>query len=136
GLSTRDADRRAVDLLERLDLAGGMDTALRGLSKGNLQKVALAQALTVPPRLLVLDEPWSGLDAAAHGTLAEIIADAANDGGMVVFTDHRESVVRAHATHVYGIDAGRVGALAEAPSLITRLVLRATNDQPDHDVEI
>jgi hypothetical protein len=56
--------------MEQLALAGGMDTALRRLSKGNLQKVALAQALLVPPRLLVLDEPWSGLDVSALVVLA------------------------------------------------------------------
>jgi ABC-type multidrug transport system ATPase subunit len=129
GLSTRDASRRARDLMEQLALAGGMDTALRRLSKGNLQKVALAQALLVPPRLLVLDEPWSGLDTSAHGALADVMADVASTGAVVVFTDHRESVVRSHATHVYGIAAGRVTAMADAPRLVTRLVLRAPDGQ-------
>jgi ABC-type multidrug transport system ATPase subunit len=129
GLSTRDASGRARDLMEQLALAGGMDTALRRLSKGNLQKVALAQALLVPPRLLVLDEPWSGLDVSAHGALADIMAEVASDGAVVVFTDHRGSVVRTHASHIYGIAEGRISAMADAPQLITRLVLRG----PDGD---
>jgi len=46
----------------------------------------------VAPQLLVLDEPWSGLDASAHGTLSCIIAEIAGAGGAVVFADHRESI--------------------------------------------
>jgi ABC-type multidrug transport system ATPase subunit len=62
------------------------------------------------PQLLVLDEPWSGLDASAHGVLAEIIGEVAGVGGAVVFTDHREQVTRTHASRIYGISEGRVTA--------------------------
>ncbi|MCW6008202.1 ABC transporter ATP-binding protein [Micromonospora sp. CPCC 205371] len=108
GLSTRTADALARELLDRLALAGGETTALRRLSKGNAQKVALAQALLVRPHLLVLDEPWSGLDASAHGVLGELIDEVAQAGGAVVFTDHRESVVAANASTGVRIDQGRV----------------------------
>jgi ABC-2 type transport system ATP-binding protein len=114
GLSTRDAESKAARLLERLELVGGVDTPLRTLSKGNAQKVALAQALMIEPQLLVLDEPWSGLDASAHGVLAEIIGEVAGAGGAVVFTDHREQVTRTHASRIYGISEGRVTA-SETP---------------------
>jgi len=110
GLSTRDAESKAARLLDRLELVGGVDTPLRTLSKGNAQKVALAQALLIQPNLLVLDEPWSGLDASAHGVLAEIIGEVAGAGGAVVFTDHREQVTRTHASRIYGISEGRVAA--------------------------
>lgn len=117
GLRTTDAVDRADALLDRLALVGGAGTALRGLSRGNAQKVALAQALLVEPDLLVLDEPWSGLDASAHGVLSRIIAETRDAGRCVVFTDHREAVTSAHATRTYRIDGGRlaghdVGALA------------------------
>ena len=49
--------------IERLGLAEHRDTRLADLSKGTAQKVGLAQALLLPPGLLVLDEPWEGLDA-------------------------------------------------------------------------
>jgi ABC-type multidrug transport system ATPase subunit len=119
GLTTRTATARGGELLARLALSGGSEAPLRTLSKGNAQKVALAQALLVPPDLLVLDEPWSGLDASAHGVLAEIITEVAARGGAVVFTDHRESVTRAHATHTYLVRDGRVSPVdAEASTII------------------
>jgi ABC-type multidrug transport system ATPase subunit len=130
GLPGRDAGQAAARLLDRLALAGGMDTALRELSKGNLQKVGLAQALIVPPELLVLDEPWSGLDRSAHGVLAQVIAECAAAGGTVVFTDHREAVVQTNATRVYRIDKGRIrvadrAAVGRVAALVVRLVLEA-----------
>ncbi|MFF8592984.1 ATP-binding cassette domain-containing protein [Streptomyces sp. NPDC015220] len=108
GLSVSAARARGTHLLERLSLAGGRDAPLRTLSKGNTQKVALAQALLVLPDLLVLDEPWSGLDASAHGVLAEFIDEVAAQGGAVVFTDHREAIAETRASGVYVISDGRV----------------------------
>ncbi|MCC9738947.1 ABC transporter ATP-binding protein [Streptomyces sp. MNU89] len=108
GLPTAAARARGGHLLERLSLVGGREASLRTLSKGNAQKVALAQALLVRPELLVLDEPWSGLDASAHGVLAELIGEVASQGGAVVFTDHHEAVLKAHAGGVYAISDGRV----------------------------
>lgn len=108
GLTTSVACARAEQLVDRLALAGGKYSPLRTLSKGNAQKVALAQALLVQPQLLVLDEPWSGLDASAHGVLADIIAEVAGAGGLVVFTGHRESITQAHASRTYLIGAGKV----------------------------
>ncbi|MFE9382084.1 ATP-binding cassette domain-containing protein [Streptomyces sp. NPDC007025] len=108
GLSTRAAAARADELLERMALVGGEHTPLRELSKGNARKVALAQALLVEPGLLVLDEPWSGLDAPAHAVVADIMTEIADAGGTVLFTDHRESVTRTRATRTYTVGDGRV----------------------------
>jgi ABC-type multidrug transport system ATPase subunit len=126
GLATSVASARAGQLLDRLALVGGKHVALRSLSKGNAQKVALAQALLVEPGLLVLDEPWSGLDSDAHGVLAEIMTEVAASGGTVVFTDHRESVTRARATRTYTVGKGRVSLRAPVP--------RATEQQPASEV--
>jgi ABC-type multidrug transport system ATPase subunit len=108
GLSASAARARGDHLLERLSLVGGRDAPLRTLSKGNAQKVALAQALLVQPGLLVLDEPWSGLDASAHGVLGEFIDEVSAQGGSVVFTDHRETITERHADGVHVISDGRV----------------------------
>jgi ABC-type multidrug transport system ATPase subunit len=94
GLSARAARERSDALLDRLALAGGADTPMRKLSKGNAQKVALAQALLEPPQLLVLDEPWSGLDSTAHETLSELLTETAAAGAAVAFTPTRSSAQR------------------------------------------
>ncbi|MCN9241538.1 ABC transporter ATP-binding protein [Streptomyces sp. RY43-2] len=108
GMSASAARARGDHLLERLSLVGGRNAPLRTLSKGNTQKVALAQALLVQPDLLVLDEPWSGLDASAHGILAEFIGEVAARGGAVLFTDHREAITKKHADGAYAITDGQV----------------------------
>ncbi|QGV77234.1 ABC transporter ATP-binding protein [Streptomyces ficellus] len=133
GLATSVASARAGLLLERLALVGGREAPLLSLSKGNAQKVALAQALLVEPGLLVLDEPWSGLDADAHGMLAEIMTDVAASGGIVLFTDHRESVTRAQATRTYRVGDGRVSprgpeTRAAAHRTVADVVLTADRD--------
>ncbi|KAA9166920.1 ABC transporter ATP-binding protein [Amycolatopsis acidicola] len=109
GLST--VDERAVALLERLALEGGPKAPIRRLSKGNAQKVALAQALLGDPELLVLDEPWSGLDPAAHGVLGELIAETRERGAAVVFTAHREDVAHDHASRVFRLTEGKLRAV-------------------------
>ena len=108
GLSTASAARQASLLLDRLNLAGGRDVPLRTLSKGNAQKVAVAQAVLVPPDLLVLDEPWSGLDAAIHEVLGALIGEVSDSGTAVLFTDHREAVTSAYASRTLTVDDGRV----------------------------
>ncbi len=108
GLRTPAATRRARDLLARLELAGGLRTPIRALSKGNVQKVVLAQALLVPPDLLLLDEPWSGLDTSAHDVLGDLLHEVVGRGGSVVLTDHHEAVARAHATVSYTVTGGRL----------------------------
>jgi ABC-type multidrug transport system ATPase subunit len=127
GLPGAVARARGLELLGRLELAGGVRTPIRALSKGNAQKVALAQALLVPPGLLVLDEPWSGLDAVAHGMLGEILLEVTEGGGIVVFTDHREAIGRRHAVTAYGISDGRVSRLAQPSAVVaaepSRIVL-------------
>jgi ABC-2 type transport system ATP-binding protein len=116
-------DLTVIDpLLERLALVGGPAAPLRTLSKGNAQKVGLAQAVMVRPDLLILDEPWSGLDVGTHAVLGELVAETRARGASVVFTDHRPPVVHDHADVVHLMDQGRLTAESAEPT--TRIVLR------------
>nr|WP_107050916.1 ATP-binding cassette domain-containing protein [Amycolatopsis nivea] len=109
-------DLSGIDpLLKRLALVGSPDAQLRTLSKGNAQKVGLAQAVLVRPDLLILDEPWSGLDVGTHAVLGELVAETRARGASVVFTDHRPDVVREHADEVYRLASGRVAPLETHP---------------------
>ena len=117
------ADLSVIDpLLERLALVGGPAAPLRTLSKGNAQKVGLAQAVMVRPDLLILDEPWSGLDVGTHAILGELVAETRARGASVVFTDHRPQVVHDHADVVHLMNDGRLTAESAEPT--TRIVLR------------
>jgi ABC-2 type transport system ATP-binding protein len=87
----RDPD--AVDRwIERLLLTEHAGTRLSDLSKGTAQKVGLAQALLRPPGLLVLDEPWEGLDSVARTLIPEIVAEVTAAGGIVLVSDHRGEI--------------------------------------------
>jgi ABC-type Mn2+/Zn2+ transport system ATPase subunit len=90
---------------------------MRKLSKGNAQKVALAQALLDPPQLLVLDEPWSGLDSTAHATLRELLTETAEQGAAVAFTEHSDLVVRSTATRVCELRNGQLHPAESRPPL-------------------
>ena len=78
--------------VERLMLTEHVHTRLAELSKGTAQKVGLAQALLVKPGLLVLDEPWEGLDAVARTLIPEIVAEVTAAGGAVLVSDHRGEI--------------------------------------------
>ncbi|MEQ4302736.1 ATP-binding cassette domain-containing protein [Plantactinospora sp. B6F1] len=94
GLSGAAAARTATGWIERLGLAPYREVRLPALSKGTAQKVGLAQALLCPPGLLVLDEPWEGLDAATRELVPELIGEVLADGGAVLVSDHRGETVR------------------------------------------
>jgi energy-coupling factor transporter ATP-binding protein EcfA2 len=78
--------------VERLGLGDHRHTRLADLSKGTAQKVGLAQALLVPPGLLVLDEPWEGLDSVARTLIPHIVAEVTAAGGAVLVSDHRGEI--------------------------------------------
>ncbi|MEU6506305.1 ATP-binding cassette domain-containing protein [Streptomyces sp. NPDC046942] len=88
GLSRPSATRAAGTWLERFGVAAHAGTPMARLSKGSSQKVAVAQALLGEPELLVLDEAWTGLDAAARAELERAVAERTAAGGAVVFVDH------------------------------------------------
>ena len=82
------ARKAAMALLERLELADRAKTPIDKLSKGLAQKVQVATALVNKPKLLLLDEPFSGLDPVNQSVLEELIAEAARDGATIVFSTH------------------------------------------------
>lgn len=88
GLSDALARSRGLDLLERFDLADRAKSQIGDMSKGMAQKVQLATALVNEPELLMLDEPFSGLDPVNQGLLENEILRAARRGAAVIFSTH------------------------------------------------
>ncbi|WP_253290012.1 ATP-binding cassette domain-containing protein [Verrucosispora sioxanthis] len=94
GLSPATTERTVRRWVDRLGLGPFRTVRLAQLSKGTAQKVGLAQAVLRPPGLLVLDEPWEGLDAAARELVPQLVDEVLADGGSVLVSDHRGETVR------------------------------------------
>jgi len=88
GLSLKEGRKRAGELLERHGLGHAADRQIRQLSKGMAQTVQLLGTLVHRPRLVVLDEPFSGLDAINQGKLEVMIRALADEGVTVIFSTH------------------------------------------------
>jgi ABC-2 type transport system ATP-binding protein len=115
GLAPTTARTRAVDLLDRLAFAGDPDAPVDLLSKGNAQKVAIAQAFLAEPDLLVLDEPWNGLDLHGQRVMREMVAERVATGIVVVLADHREAFVSGTA-QTFRMDGGELRVVEERAS--------------------
>jgi ABC-2 type transport system ATP-binding protein len=88
GMASADARQEGAALLDRFGLAANSKTTVDKLSKGMAQKVQLATALVNRPRLLILDEPFSGLDPVNQGLLEDEIRRMSAAGSTVVFSTH------------------------------------------------
>ena len=88
GMSKGDARREGRALLDRFELGGSANTKIDKLSKGMAQKVQLATAVVNRPRLLILDEPFSGLDPVNQRLLEDEIRRASKAGATVIFSTH------------------------------------------------
>lgn len=108
GLASRAATGAASTWLERLGLAGRADAKVEELSHGNQQRAQLAAALVHAPDLLVLDEPFAGLDPLAVRTLAEVLRAEAARGAAVLFSSHQLELVEDVCQDVAIIDRGRI----------------------------
>jgi ABC-2 type transport system ATP-binding protein len=110
GMSGRAADAATARWLERLGLADRAKAKLEELSHGNQQRVQLGAALVHDPELLVLDEPFSGLDPIGIATMAEILHERAAAGVGVLFSSHQLDLVEDICEDVVIIARGRIAA--------------------------
>ena len=110
------AEARARELLEWLGLEGHAHERCEGFSKGMRQKVALAGALVHDPRVIILDEPLTGLDAASARQVKSVLRDRVSAGGTVIMTTHILEVAERMAD--------RIGIIADG-----RLIAHGTQDE-------
>jgi ABC-2 type transport system ATP-binding protein len=116
GRTPKDVNRSVGTWLERLGLADRAADRLDALSHGNQQRVQLIAAMVNDPDLLVLDEPFSGLDPIAMGAMSELLSDLAAGGATVLFSSHQLDLVEDLCQDVVIIEHGRIvlaGELAE-----------------------
>ncbi len=110
------AQKRAEELLRWLDLWDNRDQRCEGFSRGMKQKAALAGALIHEPKLLILDEPLTGLDAAVARQVKDLLQLRVKEGATVIITTHILEVAERVAERIGIIQSGRLraeGTLAE-----------------------
>lgn len=120
GVSPPEARRAAAHWIDRLGLGERRGDEIRTLSLGNQQRVQLAVAIGHDPELLVLDEPFSGLDPLAVDTLAGVLAERTAAGAAVIFSSHQLELVERLCDSVGIIAAGRMVATGQVAQLRDR----------------
>lgn len=132
GLSRSAAQRAAAPLIERFGLAEFRDRRVDRLSKGMAQKVQLATALVNSPKLLLLDEPFSGLDPVNQAELQDEILAASKAGSTIVFSTHVMEYAERLCTRLLILARGQKvfdGSQEEAKAMLPgRVRLRARSD--------
>jgi len=108
GIAGDIAEARAMDLIEWLGLEPHARERCEGLSKGTRQKVALAGALVHEPKLIILDEPFTGLDAGSARLVKSVLRERVKAGCSVVMTTHILEVAERMADRIGVISEGRL----------------------------
>jgi len=119
GIDKQGATRRADDLLERLGLGPRRKDKLEALSLGNQQRVQVAAALVHEPDVLIMDEPFSGLDPLAVDEVVTVIGEHAARGIPVLFSSHQLEVVERLCDDLVIIAGGAIRATGTREELRT-----------------
>ncbi|MEU4687886.1 ATP-binding cassette domain-containing protein [Actinoplanes sp. NPDC023714] len=130
GLSAADAKARTATLLDRLELGPRAGDLVEKLSLGNQQRVQIAAALVHDPELLVLDEPFSGLDPLAADTVVAVLRERAASGAAVLFSSHQLDLVERLCDDLVIIADGTIRAAG------SRAFLRDQYALPRYSIEV
>jgi ABC-2 type transport system ATP-binding protein len=107
GVPQTEARTRTLYWLERLDMLDVKDYKVQELSKGNQQKIQFIAAVAAEPEILVLDEPFSGLDPINARSLIQVIQELAASGRTIVLSTHQMDLVESLCRRVFMIHHGR-----------------------------
>lgn len=110
GLGRKSADANATRLLDRLGLGERANDTVESLSLGNQQRAQIAAALVHEPEVLILDEPFSGLDPLAVEVVLGVLQEAAASGAPVLFSSHQLDLVERLCDDLIVIAGGRIKA--------------------------
>ena len=128
------ARARAFELLEKYGLKDFAEAKVESLSKGMSQKVQVLSAVAHEPELVILDEPFSGLDPVNQKVLEELIRDMAGNGQTVIFSTHVMEHAERLCDHILLITRGEKifdGTVKEAKALMPRRVIVEASAQLD-----
>jgi ABC-2 type transport system ATP-binding protein len=122
GMSRAEAKRSTAELLEQLSLTERIGDNVQDLSLGNQQRVQLAVSLVHDPEVLILDEPFSGLDPIAVDVMGTALKDRAAAGAPVIFSSHQLDLVERLCDSVVIIGSGKIIAAGAVEELKAREV--------------
>lgn len=108
GMGAREARESARKKLARLEISEHENKKLETLSKGNQQKVQLAATLVNDPKIVILDEPFSGLDPVNSQILKDVVNELIAENRIVIFSSHQMSYVEEFCDNIAIIDKGQV----------------------------
>ncbi|GJM13352.1 MAG: ABC transporter ATP-binding protein [Pseudohongiella sp.] len=131
GMNKKEAKDQAWHLLEKYGLKDFAEAKVESLSKGMGQKVQVLSAVAHEPELVILDEPFSGLDPVNQTVLEDLITDMAANGQTVIFSTHVMQHAERLCDHILLIAKGRKifdGTVSEAKATIPRRVLLESAD--------
>ena len=130
GMPAAVATSRADELLDRLGLGERLGDTVESLSLGNQQRAQIAAALVHDPDVLVLDEPFSGLDPIAVETVLTVLKDFAAKGAPVLFSSHQLDIVERLCDDLVVIADGAIRARG------SREQLRAEHTLPRYEIQL
>lgn len=113
-------------IIETFGLSGLLDRGLKFLSTGEMRKALICRALVKAPRLLILDEPFDGLDAGARESLSDLITRITETGTQVVLLLNRLTEIPAATTHIAVLEGGRLVRAEETRALPNNSEYRET----------
>jgi ABC-2 type transport system ATP-binding protein len=138
GVSEADATREAEDWLERFRIPDYRDRKVEELSKGNQQKIQFIAAILHDPDVLIMDEPFSGLDPVNVQLLKEAFLEMRDRGKTLIFSTHQMETVEELCEAIALIDRGRVvvaGAVRDVKRGMGRQVVRLATDGDGRNTE-
>lgn len=136
GLSAKKAKENMKKWLAKMEVSEYENRKLETLSKGNQQKVQLAQTLITDPKIIILDEPFSGLDPVNSQILKDVISEQIQQGKLVIFSSHQMSYVEEFCQQIAILNHGDVvlsGELKEIKREFgrNRLVVSSLEETPE-----
>ena len=108
GMSRRDAARSVEHWLDRLQMSEYKNKRLDTLSKGNQQKIQLVTALAHDPHIVILDEPFSGLDPVNAALLRDVVKETIARGKIVLFSSHQMGYIEEFCDSVAILNGGKI----------------------------
>lgn len=108
GVDSETAKKNILELLEKVELSEYAEKKLETLSKGNQQKVQIVQALMNHPEIVILDEPFSGLDPVNSKILRDLVKEITDEGNYLIFSSHQMGYVEEMCEELTIIDKGNI----------------------------